>query len=75
MKLFKKKNNEEFNIKRINASTINSTTIGADYISINNDYGHFEIGDNVGKTYNVKVDNKILVFKGGILVDIVERND
>jgi hypothetical protein len=74
MKLFRKKE-EDLNVKRINASAINSMTIGADYISINNDYGHFEIGDNVGKTYNVKVDNKILVFKGGILVDIVERND
>lgn len=68
---FKKKEKDN----RINASSVKAISVSADYMAVNNEYGHFEIGDNVGKTYNVKVDNKILVFKGGILVDIVERND
>lgn len=59
---------------RVNASEIEAMTIGADIISVNNEGGHFEIGDNVGITAKVKIANMTLEFVGGILVKIIKEN-
>lgn len=58
---------------KVNASSVNAMSVSADIISVNNDMGHFEIGNETGKTASVKTDNCTLVFKGGILVDIIEE--
>lgn len=48
----------------INASSINSITVGADYISINNEFGHYEIGKYQGFTGEING----AIFKGGICI-------
>lgn len=63
--LFKKKN-------KIDKSSINAISISADIVSTNTEYGHFNCGDYIGKTYTLQLDNHILEFKGGILVDVKE---
>ena len=68
-------NAEEVNAGKVNASEINTQTISADIISINNEYGHFEIGDCIGKNLNLVIDNYVLAFKGGILVDIKPKGE
>lgn len=70
--MFLKKKNDIINAGKINGSSINGMTISADIISVNNDKGCFEIGNKQGQTVRIKADNKILVFVGGILVDIEE---
>ena len=66
-------NAKEVNAGKVNASEINSQAISGDIIAINNEYGHFEIGEDIGRTYKLEIDKYILVFKGGILVDIQEK--
>jgi hypothetical protein len=68
---FLKKKNKEQN--KINVSSVKAMSVAADIIAVNNKYGHYEIGDEIGKTYDLKIENYILVFKGGILVNIIER--
>lgn len=77
MKLLEKikKMKEEINIGKINASSVNAMNVSGDTVSVNNEYGYFEIGDYIGKTVNVKFDKHILIFKGGILVDIKEEGE
>lgn len=65
MKLFKK--------NQINYDSINAMTVKADYIGINNEYGHYEIGNKIGKTAKIQLENYTLVFSGGILVDIMKE--
>lgn len=69
MKFFKKDN------KRINAESINSMTISADFIGINTEYGHFEIANQVGVTKELELEKYIIKIVGGIIVDVKERND
>lgn len=68
-------NAKEVNAGKVNASEINSQTIAGDVISVNSEYGHFEIGDNIGKNLNLVIDNYVLIFKGGILVDIQPKEE
>lgn len=63
--MFNKKN-------QISASSVTAISISADVIGTNNEYGHFTIGNEIGKTCEVKIDNKILIYKGGLLIDIKE---
>lgn len=62
---FKKKN-------KINVDDIQAMSISADIISTNSEFGHYNVGDFVGKTFEVKADKYILKFIGGILVDVKE---
>lgn len=50
--------------REINASSINTMTIGADIISINNEFGHYEIGKYQGFTGEING----AIFIGGICV-------
>lgn len=59
----------------INASAMSAMTISADIVSVNTTSGHFEIGDDAGKSFNLIVQHegsswRRLVFKGGILVAV-----
>lgn len=69
MKFFKKDN------KKINAESINSMTISADFIGINTKYGHYEIANQVGVTKELELEKYIIKIVGGIIVDVKERND
>lgn len=62
--IFKKNN------KKINTESLSAMTISADIISINTEYGHFEIGDNVGITKEIQLDKYILKIVGGIITNI-----
>ena len=66
-------NCKEINSGKINASEINSISIGSDFIAVNNEKGHYEIGNKIGKSINIETDKNILVFVGGILVDVKEK--
>jgi len=66
---------KKINVGELNSSSINSQTVSSDIIKINNEYGHYEIGNNIGKTEELLLEKYILVFKGGILVDIQERKE
>lgn len=68
MKFFKKDN------KRINAESINSMTISADFIGINTEYGHFEIANKIGVTKELELEKYIIKIVGGIIVEVKERN-
>lgn len=59
---------------KVNAEDIKTMTISADIIAINNKYGHFEIDNKVGKTVEIELEKYTLIFIGGILVDVKERN-
>jgi len=52
----------------INSSEINSMTISADIVSVNTDYGHFEIGGKTGFTGKING----VKFVGGICVGLEE---
>lgn len=58
---------------KVNAEDIKAMTIGADIISVNNEYGHYEIGGKVGKTVELELEKYNLIFVGGILIDIKEK--
>lgn len=60
--------------KKKNIEDINAMTIGADIISVNNEYGHYEIGGKIGQTVELELEKYNLIFVGGILVDVKERN-
>ena len=59
--------------KKKNIEQINAMAIGADIISINNSYGHYEINGKVGITKEIELEKYILVYMGGILVDVKEK--
>ena len=61
-----------FKKKKTNSS-IDAMTISADIIHVNNEYGHYEVGDNIGKTITLKLENYTLEYKGGILVGVKEE--
>lgn len=62
-----------FKRKKENIEDIKAMTISADIIAINNKYGHFEIDNKVGKTVELELEKYNLIFVGGILVDIKEK--
>lgn len=66
--LFKRKN-------RINADDIQAMSVSADIISTNSEFGHYNVGEFTGKTFELKTDNYILKFIGGILVDVKENKE
>ena len=62
-----------FNKKKINTEEINAMTIGADIISVNNKFGHYEIGEQVGVTKELELEKYIIKIVGGIIVDVKEK--
>lgn len=62
-----------FNKKKINTEEINAMTIGADIISVNNRFGHYEIGEQVGVTKELELEKYIIKIVGGIIVDVKEK--
>ena len=58
---------------KINAEDINAMTIGADIISVNNRFGHYEIGDQVGVTKELELEKYIIKIVGGIIVEVKEK--
>lgn len=62
----------KINKGEINASSIKSMTVSADFISVNTRFGHYEIGDNIGITKNIQIDKYKIKIVGGIIVDIEE---
>jgi len=63
-----------FKKKKTNSS-IDAMIISADIVHVNNEYGHYEVGNNIGKTITLKLGNYILDYKGGILVNVKEENN
>lgn len=61
-----------FKKKKTNSS-IDAMTISADIIHVNNEYGHYEVGNSIGKTITLKLENYTLEYKGGILVGVKEE--
>ena len=66
-------NNEEISADRIIGKSINGMTISGDFISVNNKFGHYEIGEQIGKTITLNLEKYKLTFVGGILVEIELR--
>ena len=58
---------------KINTEEINAMTIGADIISVNNRFGHYEIGDQVGVTKELELEKYIIKIVGGIIVEVKEK--
>ena len=64
--------NPKANKGEINASSIKSMTVSADFISVNTNYGHYEIGNEIGITKIIQLDNYKIKIVGGIVVGIEE---
>ena len=58
---------------KINTEEINAMTIGADIISVNNRFGHYEIGNQVGVTKELELEKYIIKIVGGIIVEVKEK--
>ena len=68
-------NGATINGGQINASAVNSVTTSGDIIAVNNESGHYEIGNYTGENYFLIVQQegqywRRLTFKGGILVNV-----
>lgn len=50
-----------------------SMVVSGDIIAVNTIYGHYEIGNKIGLTATIELENKILYFIGGILVEVKEK--
>jgi len=60
------------NKQNINTSAIHAMTVSADFIGVNTQYGHFEIGDNIGISKEIQIDKYKIKIMGGIIVAIEE---
>jgi len=58
---------------KVNASSINGMTVGADIIGVNNKGGHFEIGDEIGISKEIELENYKIKIIGGIIVEVKEK--
>lgn len=63
-------NCKEINAGKITGSSINGMTVSGDFIAVNTDKGHYEIGNKIGRTTTITLDKHTLVFIGGILVEV-----
>lgn len=61
--------------KNIKTNKISAMTISGDYIGLNNEYGNYSVGNYIGKTIEVDNGKQILKFCGGILVDVIEKEN
>lgn len=61
-----------FRKNEINASSVKAMTVNADFISVNTELGHYEIGNEIGITKTIQLDKYKLKIVGGIIVGIEE---
>lgn len=61
-----------FRKNEVNASSVSAMTVNADFISVNTNYGHYEIGNEIGITKTIQLDKYKLKIVGGIIVGIEE---
>lgn len=64
--------NPKANKGEINASSVKSMTVSADFIAVNTNYGHYEIGNEIGVTKTIQIDKYKIKIVGGIIVGIEE---
>ena len=64
--------NPKANKGEINASSVKSMTVSADFIAVNTNFGHYEIGNEIGITKTIQLDKYKLKIVGGIIVGIEE---
>ena len=64
--------NPKANKGEINASSVKSMTVSADFIAVNTNFGHYEIGNEIGITKIIQLDKYKLKIVGGIIVGIEE---
>ena len=61
-----------FRKNEVNASSVKAMTVSADFIAVNTNFGHYEIGNEIGITQTIKLDKYKLKIVGGIIVGIEE---
>lgn len=61
-----------FRKNEINASSVKAMTVNADFIAVNTNYGHYEIGNEIGITKTIQLDKYKIKIVGGIIVGIEE---
>lgn len=64
--------NPKSNKGEINASSVKSMTVSADFIAVNTNFGHYEIGNEIGVTKTIQLDKYKIKIVGGIIVGIEE---